>query len=74
MTNEDESHLAQAIRHVAEGEQRVANQRALIARLAADDHNTTQAQDLLQTLLQTLHEMRKHLQMELGEQFESHHL
>lgn len=47
-------HLAQAEGHVMEGEQRVAHQRQLIERLARDDHDTTDAHVLRETLQQSL--------------------
>jgi Fe2+ or Zn2+ uptake regulation protein len=60
-TPSPEDHLTQAQRHVREGEQRVADQRQRIAQLAADGHDTTDAEALLATLEQTLALMRDHL-------------
>ncbi len=63
-TPSPKDHLTQAQRHVREGEQRVADQRQRIAQLAADGHDTTDAEALLATLEQTLALMRDHLAQE----------
>jgi hypothetical protein len=55
----EKDHLALANRHVAEGEQRVANQRTLIAKLVAGGHDTTLASELLQAMLESLTIMRQ---------------
>jgi hypothetical protein len=62
-----EEHLAQAERHVRQGEPRVADQRRWIAQLAKDGYDTTDAQQLLATLEQTLTLMREHRQQILDE-------
>lgn len=67
MTTHQEDHLARAKQHVAEGEHRVANQKALIAQLEQDGHDTTDAQAFLETLQQTLEQMREHLRIEIAE-------
>ncbi|WP_207537631.1 response regulator [Sabulicella rubraurantiaca] len=56
--------LAQAERHVREGEQRVARQAALVARLARRGLNATEAQIVLEHLQTTLELFRDHLWME----------
>jgi hypothetical protein len=52
-----ERHLAQARRHVTEGEQHVARQRNLLAELPRDGHDTTEAAKLLENFedLQRMH-------------------
>lgn len=52
-----EEHLAQAERHVAQGEKHVAKQRAIVAELERDGHDTVAAHDLLRQFeeLQALH-------------------
>ena len=57
----EESPLQQARRHVAEGEQRIAEQRAIVERLRSDGYDTSDAERLLHTLEQTLEVMLKHL-------------
>jgi hypothetical protein len=59
----DEDLLALANRHVAEGEQRVANQQMLIAKLVAGGHDTTLASELLQAMLESLTIMRQDQQL-----------
>lgn len=63
MTSSEDEHLVQAQRHVGEAEQRVAQQRRLIAQLAADGHDTAEAEKFLETLIQALAAMREHLQL-----------
>ena len=63
MTHQQEDHLALAKRHIAEGEQRVARQTALIAELASHGYDTTDAELLLKTLQDTLNAMYDHLQL-----------
>lgn len=46
-------HLAQAERHIAEGEQRLIHQRAVIRELEQDGHRTGSARALLAALEQT---------------------
>jgi hypothetical protein len=60
--------LEQARRHVAEGEDRVAKQEALVARLLEDgrhDALAAEARKVLETLKQTLALARDHLAIEL---------
>jgi hypothetical protein len=54
-------HLAEAQQHVAQGQERIQKQRAIIADLERDGHDTGQASALLKTLLniQALHEQRR---------------
>ncbi len=68
MQDQQEDHLALSERHIAEGEQRVAEQIALIEQLARDGHDTTDAQALLETLQQSLALMYDHRQQILDEQ------
>jgi hypothetical protein len=66
-----ERHLAQAEQHVALGEQHVARQRALVAELERDGHNTQPSRDLLKQFeqMQKLHiANRDRLRAELGPQ------
>ena len=53
----------QAHRHVAEGEERVARQEALVAKLAHAGHDTTIARELLKTFQDTLALMWADLQL-----------
>ena len=46
-------HLAMAKRHVAEGEIHLSRQRALIAELDRDGHDTADARAILATMLET---------------------
>jgi hypothetical protein len=46
-------HLAMAERHVAEGEIHLSQQKALIAELDRDGHDTPDAQAILATMLAT---------------------
>lgn len=56
-----ETDIEMVTRHVREGEIQIANQRALIAEMAARGSSTTEAEDLLATFedIQRLH--REHL-------------
>ena len=56
-----ESHLEQARRHVAESEQRVTHQAALIERLRDQGKDTSKAEKLLAVFEATLAAMREHL-------------
>ena len=47
MDHDFPGHLAQAERHVVEGEEHLARQRALIDKLRRDGHDTTTAVELL---------------------------
>ena len=60
---QEREHLAEADRHIAEGRRRVADQVALIARLAQDGHDTTQARRLLLTLEASLEGRHEHRQI-----------
>ena len=53
-------HLAQAARHVAQGEERVRHQRALIARLAEHGHDVRMAEIVLETMRTSLVRMKEH--------------
>jgi hypothetical protein len=62
-------HLAQAEQHVALGDQQVARQRALVAELERDGHDTQSSRDLLEQFeeMQKLHiANRDRLRAELG--------
>jgi hypothetical protein len=63
---QEREHLAQADEHIAEGRRRVTDQVALIARLAQEEQDTTEAWRLLVTLEETLDEWREHRQVILG--------
>lgn len=54
-------HLDEADRQIAQGRAHIDKQRAIIADLERDGHDTTQASALLETLLesQRLHERRR---------------
>jgi hypothetical protein len=67
MTDHYESPLAQAHRHVAEGEERVVRQTELVARLVHAGHDTKMASTLLKTFQDTLALMRADLQRLLEE-------
>lgn len=56
-----EDRLLIARRHVAEGEERVRRQEALLQELARDGHPTTEAEALLDTMRKTLELMRDEL-------------
>jgi hypothetical protein len=64
--NAGKRNLALAERHVLEGEERVARQRAIIQRLERDNHlqAAATARDTLQVLEATLDDMRQHLATE----------
>ncbi|WP_207540697.1 hypothetical protein [Sabulicella rubraurantiaca] len=64
MANEDS--LAQAERHVREGEERVTRQRAIVEELERDNHPEAAAlgRATLETFLATLEQMREHLRLE----------
>lgn len=53
--------LEMAQRHVIEAEARVASQRARVAELASEGHDTTQAEAILATFEATLRFMRQDL-------------
>jgi hypothetical protein len=57
---EEERHLAQADRHIAESEERRARQMKLVQRLAAGGHDTTEAQRLLDNITDLLVTVRAH--------------
>jgi hypothetical protein len=59
----EHDHLAQALQHLAEGEQRVREQRALVDRLAERGQDTTLAEILLDTMQASLDRMNKHRTM-----------
>ena len=63
-----EDPAAQARRHVAEMQERVKRQQALLAKLASDPRHAAlaaEAEEILQTLKHTLHLAREHLAIEL---------
>ena len=61
-----ETPLAQAERHVREGEARVARQREIVAEMEKDNHPyaAEMARTLLDTLLRTLELEKQHLEIE----------
>ena len=59
--------LAQAARHIAAGEARLARQADLIARMVADGHDTVLPEELLDTMERTLAAMRAHRELILRE-------
>jgi hypothetical protein len=52
--------IAQAEEHIADGEQRIARQRELIAELERDGHDTKEAHGLLETMVKLLEQMQRH--------------
>jgi hypothetical protein len=64
-----ERNLAEAEQHVARGEKNIANQRRVLENLLRDGHDSTEAEQLLTTFLNTqdLHiEHRNHWRAELA--------
>jgi hypothetical protein len=59
----EQDHLAQAMSHIAQGEERVREQRALIERLAKRGQDTRLARILLETLQMSLNRMNEHRAM-----------
>jgi len=59
----EQDHLDQANRHIARAEEMVTEQRDLIKRMAEHGHDTKLAQDLLETMQRTLHQMYEHRDM-----------
>src|SRR5262245_4747634 len=53
-------HLEQANRHIERAEERVERQRRLVAKLAADGHDSSAAAALLATMTQSLTHMYEH--------------
>jgi hypothetical protein len=66
MNSTDETNLEQAIRHVAEAEERYARHLALVERMAASGEDTADAESLLTRFEQTLDLMRQHHQLVLN--------
>ena len=67
MTDQTKNHLALAERHIVEGEQRIADPKALIEQLARGGHNTTDANNLLNVLQDSLTLMRRHRKLIVDE-------
>jgi len=63
----EEEHLRKAETEIAQGRDRIERQTQLIARLAADGHDVTTAQSLLQTMRETLAAMEQHRQLIVSE-------
>jgi hypothetical protein len=63
----EHEHLQLAVRHISEGRERVAQQRARIQKLELDGHDTSQSRELLAVLEQTLKLMIAHRDMILRE-------
>jgi len=59
----ERDHLAQAARHVVQGEERVRHQRALVARLADHGHDVRMAEVVLETMQTSLVRMKEHHEM-----------
>ena len=60
-------HLAEANKHIEEAEAQIAGQTALIAELAADGHDTMEAEELLESFIATLDTMQRHRETILSE-------
>ncbi|MFL5295830.1 MAG: hypothetical protein ACJ798_05550 [Phenylobacterium sp.] len=58
--SQDREHLDLARRHMTEGKARVEAQQQLIGRLEEGGHSTVLAQQLLDSLVETLIQMRVH--------------
>ena len=63
----EQEHLRKAEAGIAEANGRIDRQRALLARLESDGHDTGMAKDLLQTMCETLAAMEQHRQLILEE-------
>ena len=59
----ERDHLAQAARHVVEGEERIRHQRALVARLADHGHDVSMAELVLETMQTSLALMKGHYEI-----------
>jgi hypothetical protein len=55
-----EERLAEADRHIADAEGRIARQRDVIADLERDSHPVKEARALLQTMIESLEQMQTH--------------
>lgn len=65
---QEERHLEQANRHIAEATARIERQAEIVMRLSRDGHDATQAEALLQTFEQSLalaHEHRDRILQEI---------
>jgi len=62
-----QDHLAQAVRDLAAARDRVEQQQRVIATLQAHGHDTTTAESLLETMLQTVRTMEDHRRVILKE-------
>jgi len=60
---QERDHLAQADQYIAEGEMRVAEQKALIERMTEQGQDTALAEEFLRNLEQTLEQFRNHRQL-----------
>jgi hypothetical protein len=58
-----QEHLAQANRHIVEAKRHIAHQRKFIEELAHDGEETELAEDLLETLEETLAAFERHRQV-----------
>jgi hypothetical protein len=61
--DQERADLARAERHLAAGEARIAAQRALIARMTDQGHDTTAEQELLRQLEETQAQWHCHRQL-----------
>jgi len=59
----EQDHLAQAMRHIAQAEERLKEQRARVGRLAERGQDTMLAKVLLETMQITLVQMNEHRAM-----------
>jgi hypothetical protein len=59
MTREQE-HLDEANQHIRETEERIANQEAIVRKLATDGHDTRRAENLLQIFRNLLASLKEH--------------
>jgi hypothetical protein len=59
----ERDHLAQAARHILEGEERVRHQRALVARLADHGHDVSMPELVLETMQTSLVLMKGHYEL-----------
>jgi len=64
---EHAEHLAQAQRHLVDGERRVARQELLVTELALGGRDIADAKLLLRTFRESLALMRVHLQQEISD-------
>ena len=59
----ERNHLAQARRHIVQGEERVRRQRAVVAWLAERGHDVSVAEFVLETMQTSLARMKEHREL-----------